>query len=71
MRTGRWESIVALGCLMTLVLAPAPVWAQERAGIEGSVEDETALALPGVTVVVASPALIEQTRTAVTDSAGN
>ena len=71
MRTGRWKSIVALGCLMTLVLAPAPVWAQERAGIAGSVEDETSLALPGVTVVVASPALIEQTRTAVTDSAGN
>ena len=70
MRTETWKSIVALGCLMALVLAPAPVWAQEQAGITGTVVDETALPLPGVAVVVTSPSLIGEGRTAVTDGAG-
>ena len=71
MRTGVWRLVVALGGLMVLVLAPAPIWAQDEAGIAGVVTDDTAGRLPGVTVVAASPALIEQTRTAVTDGSGS
>ena len=72
MKVATWKSIVATCCLLALVVAPAPVWAQtDQASIAGSVVDETAGAMPGVTVVVTSDALIEQTRTAVTDSSGN
>ena len=38
--------------------------------IAGTVRDESGAVLPGVTVEAASPALIEKTRTAVTDSSG-
>ena len=38
--------------------------------IGGTVTDETGGVLPGVTVEVRSPALIEQVRTAVTDGSG-
>ena len=65
------NSIAAVSCLVVLVLAPTPVWAQGEAGIAGAVTDETNGALPGVTATAGSPALIEQTRTAVTDRAGN
>ena len=65
------NSIAAVSCLVVLVLAPAPVWAQHQAGIAGAVVDVTGGALPGVTVTAGSPALIEQTRTAVTDGTGN
>ena len=41
------------------------------AAIAGNVTDETDGAVPGVTVVATSPALIERTRTAVTDGTGN
>ena len=68
MRQHIWKSVAAWGCV--LVLAPAPIWAQDEAGIAGAVTDETAGALPGVTVVAASPALIEQNRTAVTNGSG-
>ncbi len=70
MKATTWKSIAAVICLMVLVLAPAPSWAQQQASIQGAVTDETGGALPGVTVTVASPALIEQTRTAVTDGTG-
>jgi hypothetical protein len=52
------------------LLAPAPLLAQERASIVGVVQDATGAVMPGVTVEAASPALIEQVRTAVTDSNG-
>ena len=65
-----WKSIAAVSCLMALVLAPAPSWAQEQASIQGLATDETGGALPGVSVTAASPALIEQSRTAVTDGTG-
>jgi hypothetical protein len=51
-----------------LVLLPSLVGAQGT--LAGTVKDQSGAALPGVTVEAASPALIEKTRTAVTDSAG-
>jgi hypothetical protein len=46
-------------------------WAQPTAGsIAGVVRDTTGAVLPGVTVEVASPALIEKVRTTVTDEQG-
>jgi hypothetical protein len=60
--------IAALSALM--VLAGAPIHAQERASIIGTVSDSSGAVLPGVTVEAASPALIERTRTAVSDGSG-
>ena len=54
--------------LMVLMLWPAAAWAPSAAGIAGVARDTTGAALPGVTVEVASPALIEKVRTAVTDA---
>jgi hypothetical protein len=71
MRLTTWKYIAACGCLLALVLVAGPAWAQDQAAIAGDVTDATDAALPGVTVVVASPALIERTRTAVTDGTGN
>src|SRR6476660_1889065 len=50
------------------VLVPAAVFAQ--ASIAGVVRDTSGAVLPGVTVEAASPALIEKTRSAVTDGTG-
>src|SRR5215831_12718813 len=60
--------VSALSALM--VLAGAPVHAQERASIIGTVTDSSGAVLPGVTVEAASPALIERSRTAVSDGSG-
>ena len=57
-------AIVALGFL-TL---PGVVLAQSA--IAGAVKDTTGAVLPGVTVEVSSPALIEKTKTATTNEAG-
>ena len=54
--------------LAALVLAPAAVYAQ--ASVAGVVKDTSGAVLPGVTVEASSPALIEKTRSAVTDGAG-
>jgi len=54
--------------VVTLVLLPASVWAQ--AAITGVVKDASGGVLPGVSVEVTSPALIERVRTAVTDPTG-
>ena len=53
----------------TLALFPGAVFAQST--IAGQVSDETGGVLPGVTVEAASEALIEGSRTAVTDGQGN
>jgi hypothetical protein len=58
-------------CLASLALVPTLAFAQDEAGIAGTVLDNTGGVLPGVTVTAASPQLIEQTRTAVTDGTGN
>ena len=55
------------GCL----LLPVAAWAQADTGnIAGVVRDASGAVIPGVTVEVASPALIEKIRTAVTDDQG-
>jgi len=57
---------VAIGLL---VFAPATAWAQS-ATILGTVTDSSGGVLPGVVVEVTSPALIEGSRSAVTDDRG-
>jgi len=52
------------------VCVPIPALAQERASIVGVVQDSTGAVMPGVTVEAASPALIEQVRSGVTDGNG-
>jgi hypothetical protein len=53
-----------------LALCPSVGLAQTSGSIAGGVKDTTGAVLPGVTVEVASPALIEKVRTAVTDGSG-
>ena len=64
-RTGK----VVLAAAAVLVLAPAVAFAQEGQ-ITGTVRDPQNAVMPGVTVEVTSPALIEKLRTATTDSGG-
>ena len=61
---------LAVGWMCVVAWTPATATAQERASIVGLAQDSTGAALPGVTVEAASPALIEKSRSAVTDSAG-
>src|SRR6188472_2579172 len=57
------------GAFLCLVLLPAAALAQQ-ATIAGVVKDTSGAVLPGVTVEASSPALIEKTRSAVTDGSG-
>src|SRR5687767_5586231 len=59
-----WRSALVL----SLFLLPSLAFAQGT--LTGTVRDQSGAVLPGVTVEASSPALIEKTRTAVTDSAG-
>ena len=59
------KCLTALGVLLLLA---APVFAQ--GSLTGTVRDTSGAVLPGVTVEAASAALIEKTRSAVTDSTG-
>jgi Carboxypeptidase regulatory-like domain len=59
------KCLTALGVLLLLA---APVFAQ--GSLTGTVRDTSGAVLPGVTVEAASGALIEKTRSAVTDSTG-
>jgi hypothetical protein len=52
-------------------LLARPALAQTTGSIAGTVHDTTGAVLPGVTVEASSPALIEKTRTVVTDAQGN
>src|SRR5262245_36663169 len=56
--------------LVFALLIPCAVSAQQASSIAGIVKDSSGSVLPGVTVEVASPALIEKVRTAVTDGSG-
>ena len=58
---------VAVLCYLSL---GASAWAQQASGIAGVVRDTSGLAMPGVTVEAASPALIEKVRTVTTDGEG-
>src|SRR5215510_1324293 len=63
----KWSRFV-LGVLFCLLAAPMTAYADSE--IAGIVTDATGAVLPGVTVEVTSPALIEQTRSVVSDAAG-
>jgi hypothetical protein len=67
-RTGA-RGLALVACLGLLLLATA-AWAQEEGGIAGVARDPSGAVLPGVSVEVASPALIEKVRTATTDGEG-
>src|SRR5215475_7514445 len=54
--------------VLVVLLLPATVFAQ--ASLTGTVHDNSGAVLPGVTVEASSPALIEKTRSAVTDGSG-
>ena len=71
MRHARKSLTAVLAVVLAVALAPAPLRAQDQAGIAGRVADETGGFLPGVTVEARSPALIEQVRAVFTDAAGN
>jgi hypothetical protein len=60
---------LALLAVMCSLLIPATARAQ-NASIAGVARDASGAVLPGVTVEVSSPALIEKTRSAVTDGSG-
>ena len=49
-------------------ILPSAAWAQ--VALAGTVKDASGAVLPGVTVEASSPALIEKTRSAMTDAAG-
>src|SRR5262245_41786907 len=59
---------VVIASSLSLLLLPLAAFAQSS--IAGVVKDTSGAVLPGVEVEVKSPALIEQSRTATTDSQG-
>ena len=65
------KPIVRLFTAALLLIVPTIAWAQSAGAIAGVARDTTGAVLPGVTVEVASPALIEKVRVAVTDGEGN
>src|SRR2546423_7868003 len=70
MEVGRAVRVGVMSALL-LALVPAFALAQGQTGtIAGVAKDATGAVLPGVTVEVSSPALIEKVRTAVTDGEG-
>jgi hypothetical protein len=62
------KAVKTVGVFVCLLLLPTLAFAQ--ASITGVVKDSSGAVLPGVTVEVASPALIEKTRSAVSDGTG-
>src|SRR4030081_1761346 len=58
----------AVGVLVVLVVVPTAVYAQ--ASIVGTVKDASGAVLPGVTVEASSPALIEKTRSVISNGVG-
>src|SRR5581483_10540084 len=62
------RNVARVGLLAWVCLLPALASAQSQ--ITGQVKDESGGVLPGVTVEAASPALIEKSKSAVTDSQG-
>ena len=61
-------------CALALCVALVPAWASAqsiRPSIVGAVTDSSGAVLPGVTIEVASPVLIERARSVVTDARGS
>jgi carboxypeptidase family protein len=56
--------------VLIVLMSLVPTAAFAQASIAGAVKDTSGAVLPGVTVEAASPALIEKTRTVVTDGTG-
>ena len=56
--------------LAAALLCSRDLFAQGQTAIAGVVRDSSGAVLPGVTVEASSPALIERSRTAVTDGTG-
>jgi hypothetical protein len=56
--------------LLLALLAACPGIASAQATLAGVIRDASDAVLPGVTVEISSPAMIEKTRTAVTDGSG-
>jgi hypothetical protein len=72
-RAGRFllSAVVPIAVLMAAAVYPDAAFAQAaQASITGVVRDASGEVVPGVTVEVSSPALIERTRTGVTDGRG-
>lgn len=68
----RLKALVAVAAFAACLSASVPARAQATTGtIAGVVRDTTGAVLPGVTVEVASPALIEKVRVATSDGQGN
>jgi hypothetical protein len=63
------KRVLVLGCLCAGFLL-VPHMARAQSAIAGLVTDTTGAAMPGVTVEAASPALIEGSRSAITDGQG-
>src|SRR6266850_6591487 len=61
---------ILLSAAALAMLLVMPATARAQSAFAGVVKDATGAVLPGVTVEAASPALIEQMRTATTDSNG-
>src|SRR5438034_4754482 len=61
----RWRAFI-----LTIALSLWPMFALAQGSIAGAVRDSTGAVLPGVTVEASSAALIEKSRTVVTDGAG-
>ena len=68
--SGIWRQFRRVGPVLAAAVLIMPVVAAAQ-GIAGSVSDDTGGLLPGVTVEVSSPALIEGSRTVFTDGQGN
>ena len=67
-RTGEWQVV---GAIVLTAWMVTPAWAQLGAGaVRGAVVDQAGAALPGVTIAVSSPSLVERTRSTMTDSSG-
>src|SRR2546426_1014060 len=64
----RTVAVSGLGVVLCLTLMPSFAFAQS--GIAGMAKDVTGAVLPGVTVEVSSPALIEGSRSVITDEKG-
>ena len=71
MTIGKLALVAALGMFAATIADPdRVVWADSTGVIEGLVKDKGGQPLPGVTVVVTSPAL-QQNQVAITDDQGH